>query len=189
MMTFHRDDGEKIDVPCYEGYEQPTWVVTGKEILIGRAEARKARAEGKQKDLCDTCAIAQAGKRQVLSPFVRVGAEHTYVAETVVGMPEENGVDLLGDGQRWVMRAYVNKADAKHVIDLNDIHEVPDEAIDPKKLYRVTFKHRKISDQPAEKAKRNAKNPKREWKGGKRQPNKPRLLEGGTRMYSGRVWV
>ena len=189
MMTFIRDDGVKIDVPCYEGYEEPTWAVLGQEILDGRKAARKARKAGQQKDLCDSCAISTAGRRQMLSPFVRVGAEHTYVAESVVGMPEERGVDLLGDGQRWVMRAYTNKSDAKHVIRLNDLDTITDDDVDPNKIYRVTLKHRKPSDQPAEKAKRNALNPKREYRGGKRQPGKPRLLEGGTRMYSGRVWV
>lgn len=189
MMTFITPEGTKIDVPCYEGFENPAWAVLGKEILAGRQAARKARENGQQKDLCDTCAIAQAGRRQMMSPFVRVGAEHTYVAETVVGMPEENGVDLLGDGQRWVMRAYTNKADAKEVIRLNDSSSKKDSDINPDKIYRVTLKHRKASDQPAAKAKRNALNPKREYQGGKRQPNKPRLLEGGTRMYSGRVWV
>jgi hypothetical protein len=184
-FTFEREDGTKINVPAYEGYGRPTWAVTGKEIIEGRKNAARARKQRDQKDVCKVCAIALAAKRQMMTPFVLIGADHAYLAE--VATDGIKGVDLLGDGREWIVRAYEATNKAREIIDLNDLNV--DVEVDPNEIHQVTLKPRRESETSEGKAKKNATNPARVNKRGRRLDNNPRFLEDGVRSYAGRVWT
>jgi hypothetical protein len=124
---------------------------------------------------CDHCAIALAAKRQLASPFARIGRAHAYFA-----VPDSKGTTLEGQGDtKYVVLAGILSKPAQRLM------RAVDQEIASAVGEVITIIPRKEAERPENKAIRKrpvTKRPRR------KKTKAQRVHEEGVRNYSGRVW-